>query len=153
MSREAGVSSTLGRTVVKKDLGMLSRARERRHKLTPADMAKRVTRSQGLLNMLRRGARRGRAGAGLRIFLDEAKIELTPYRNSRKDRIIEQAAGDAGILGVNHRSRTQGLMILGIWISDGSKWMHIFRKNEPVNTETFCAAMDSFFDWLSQRSD
>ncbi len=140
LSREAGVSRRTGGRVMT-DLGLRSRARERRQKLTPRDKVKRKERAEGLL-------RRLRDGLGPRIFVDESKLELTPYLNSTKDRVIEAHPGDAGDAGINQRRRSQGLMVLGVFISDGRSWCHIFSERESVTGATFTAAMQQFFEWL-----
>ncbi len=103
---------------------------------------------------------------GPKIFLDEGKMELNPYLNSTKDRyccdfckhhlqhscccsssvssrqwqvMLEMLASMAG---------SDGLMVLGVFISDGRSWCHIFSQRETVKAHQFIAAMRPFFTWL-----
>ncbi len=80
--------------------------------------------------------------------MDEAHFELNPYLNSTKDHVIEAVAGDAGDAGINARQHSEGLMILGVFISDGRSWCHIYQQQETVSARTFTAAMRQFFCWL-----
>ena len=75
-------------------------------------------------------------GVGPRIFLDEAKIELTPYTNSTKDWIIEVAAGVCGDLGMNKQCQSEGLMILGVFILDSRSWCHMAPAHMANVTQT-----------------
>ncbi len=68
------------------DLNLRSRARQKRQKLTARDKRQQLQQCTQVLERLR-------AGTGSHIFLDEAKIDLMPYQNSTKDRIIERVAG------------------------------------------------------------
>ncbi len=59
--------------------------------------------------------------------MDEACLKLNPYLNSSKDWVIEAVAGDAGDAGINARRRSEGLMILGVFVSNGRSWCHIYQ--------------------------
>ncbi len=85
LSREAGISKYTGGQVMG-DLNLRSRAQQKRLKLTTRDKRQCLQQCTQLLQRLC-------AGTGLRIFLDEAKIDLMPYQNSTKDQIIERVAG------------------------------------------------------------
>ncbi len=145
LSRESHISRRTGGRVLK-DLGLRSRACQRRQKLTRADKLKRLERGSRLL-------RRLHDGVGPRIFLDEARFELNPYFNSTKDRVMEARAGDAGNAGINKCRWTQGLMVLGVFLSDGRSWLHIFQQGQTVTARTFIAAMCRFFHWLGGGID
>ncbi len=47
------------------------------------------------------------------MFIDEAKVELTSYTRSRKDKVTEVNAGNSGEVGLNLRRRARGLMVVG----------------------------------------
>ncbi len=99
-------------------------------------------------------------------ILDEAKMELNPYLDSSKDRyscdyikhgwwhnscspsVIEAVTGEAGDAGINGYRCSDGLMVLGVFISDGRSWCHVFQPRETVNACRFIAAMHPFFAWL-----
>ncbi len=87
---------------IMKDIGMKSRARECHQTLLPRDKRQRFAHATGLLQCLC-------DGVGLCIFLDEVKLDVTPYLNSTKDWIIEAVAWDAGDLGINQRHCGEGL--------------------------------------------
>ncbi len=140
MSHENGVSGMTGQWIVRQDLGMRSRARKKKQKMTPANKEQHVQKCQRLLNRIRRCG-------SLRIFLDESKVELSPYANSCHDWITEVAAGDRGDIGINLQHHGPGFMILGVWISDGSGWFHTFQARETVIAAS-CRAMDDFFRWF-----
>ncbi len=88
------------------------------------------------------------------------------YRNSTKNRywsdyfkhcwrhsccwsiVIEVVAGDAGNTGINSRRCCDGLMVHGIFISDGRSWCHVFQTWETVNSCGFIAVMQQFFTCL-----
>ncbi len=72
------------------NLGLCSRARQHCQKLTAQDKRKCLERAWLLCCQLCNVTRP-------RIFLDKAKIELTPYLNSAKDRVIDAVPGDAGV--------------------------------------------------------
>ncbi len=116
------------------DLGLCSRAQEWHQKLTPHDKVKHKECAEGLLWRLW-------DGLGPRIFVNESKLELTPYLNSTKDRVMEANPGDTGDAGINQCHRSEGLMMLGVFISDGRSWCHIFSQHESVTGATFTAAM------------
>ncbi len=59
--------------------------------------------------------------------MDEACFELNPYLNSSKDRVIEAVAGDAGDAGINAHCCSEGLLILGVFVSDGISWCHVYQ--------------------------
>ncbi len=142
MARQSGVGRTTGQKIVK-DLGLRSRARERRHKLQPQDKINRQLKCEIILaHQLRPGRER------LLIFEDEAKFELQPYVNSRMDRVIERRSGDAGDVAVNMRAKSQGIMVAGFWMSDGKKYLHVFNANESVCNESYRLVLDEFFLWL-----
>ncbi len=63
-------------------------------------------------------------------------------------RVIEAVAGDAGDAGINGLRCSDGLMVLGIFISDGRSWCHVFQQRDTVNSHQFIAAMRPFFTWL-----
>ncbi len=80
--------------------------------------------------------------------MDEARFELNLYLNSTKDRVIEAVTGDAVDAGINALRRSEGLMILGVFVSDGRSWCHIYQRCETVSGSTFTTAMQEFFHWL-----
>ncbi len=127
--------------IVKNDLGLRSRARERRHKLTKEDKINRMLKSETILH---HHLNRNR----LLIFEDESKIEMAPYVNSRMDRVIERNTGDSGDVAVNMRQRLDGVMVAGFWLSDGKKFLHIFEPGESVCGQRYQLLLDEFFLWL-----
>ncbi len=142
MARQAGISDKTARRIVKTDLHLLSRARERRHKLSEADKINRMLKSQAIIHHHLNRQR-------LIIFEDESKIEMEPYVNSRHDRIIERQAGDSGDISINMRQRRPGVMVAGFWCNDGKKYLHIFEPGESVCGERYQLLLDDFFLWLS----
>ncbi len=94
MSCENGVSGTMVQQIVREDLGMRSRARKKKQKLTPGNKKQHVQKCQRLLNHICHCG-------GLRIFLEESKVELSPYVNSCHDWTIEVAAGNRGDIGIS----------------------------------------------------
>ncbi len=62
------------------------------------------------------------------------------------DRVIEAVVGDAGT-AINAWHRCKGLMILGVFVSDGRSWCHVYQQQETVAAQTFVTAMQ-FFCWL-----
>ncbi len=133
LSQESHISHWTGGRVLK-DLGLCSRARQQRQKLTWADKLKRLKRGRQLF-------RRLCDGVGPWIFLDKAHFELNPYLNSTKDRVIEARAGDAGNAEINKRWQTQGLMVLGVFLSDpGTTSSRRARLWQPGLSLRQCAA-------------
>ncbi len=141
MSRESGISASTGSRIVRRDLGLKTRARERRHKLKQEDKINRMLKSEIILN---HHLNRNR----LMIFEDESKIEMGAYVNSRLDRVIERRAGDSGDISVNMRQRQEGLMIAGFWLSDGKKFLRIFEPGESVCGQRYILLLEEFFLWL-----
>ncbi len=80
--------------------------------------------------------------------MDKAHFEQNLYLNSTKDHVIEAVAGDASDASINARWHSEGLMILGVFISDGRLWCHIYQRRETVSVRTFTAAMQQLFCWL-----
>ncbi len=158
LSRESGISRRTGGNVtfagtldhhqnvsiggrVIKELDLQSRACERCQKLTARDKNKRLEQARGLLQQLRDRLR-------AQIFVDEVHFELNLYLNSTKDHIIEAVTGDARDAGINAHCRNEGLMILGVFVSDGRSWCHVYQRHETVSGRTFTTAMRQFFCWL-----
>ncbi len=44
-------------------------------------------------------------------------------------------------------------MVLGVFISDGRSWCHVFSQCGSVNGTTFTAALQQFFEWLRADGD
>ena len=87
------------------DLRLCSRAQEWYQKLTPCDQCQCKVCAERLLQKLQ-------DWIGARIFVDESKMELTPYLKSTKDHAIAAHSGDAGDAGINQRCCSEGLMML-----------------------------------------
>ncbi len=62
--------------------------------------------------------------------------------------VIEAVAGNAGDIGINVRRHSDGLMMLGVFISDGRSWCHVFRQCETVNSCQFIAAIRPLITWM-----
>ncbi len=44
-------------------------------------------------------------------------------------------------------------MVLGVFLSDGRSWLHIFQQGQTVTARTFITAMHRFFHWLGGGID
>ncbi len=58
------------------------------------------------------------------------------------------STSDRGDAGINKHYHSEGLSILGIFLSDGQSWCHVFQHRQTVSSATFVAAMELFFQWL-----
>ncbi len=58
-------------------------------------------------------------------------------------------SGDRGDAGINKCHCSEGLSILGAFLSDGQSWCHIFQRQQTVSSASFVAVMDLFFQWLA----
>ena len=73
---------------------------------------------------------------GMKLFMDEAKFTISPYRNSRTDRVITKKAGDAKERGVYPKTRGKGLNILAAFSSSGWSYCYVF-PGETINSDRF----------------
>ncbi len=136
LAREAGISKTSA-VLVLRSLGLASRARRRKQKLTPADKAKRAERAQKLINLLSNKPRHSLVFAS-----DEAWIDTDPFRNSRVDRIIVKKGQDPvdvrDDLGINQRQqRAPGVMIWGCTSSNGKSQVIVLPPKTRVNAVNY----------------
>ncbi len=56
-----------------------------------------------------------------------------------------KTAGDAGI---NALCRSEGLMIPGVFVSNGQSWCCVYQRWETVSARTFVATVREVFCWL-----
>ena len=145
LSAKVGVSEATGRRILK-SLGMKSRARLRRPKLTAENKLRRMSGAQKLINLLK-----NKSASALIFCSDEAFFDTDPWRNSRTDRIIEKHPGAAGDLGIHeHKQRAPGVMIWGCVTSAGDKQLLVCPPKTKVNAVTFIEMMKMHMEWITR---
>ncbi len=134
MSRASGISISTGQRIVANDLHMSSCAMHCHQPISPATQAVRLLRCQAILQDMQN------VQHGIRIWIDEACFNLSPYKNSRMHCVISVTAGDVLGDGVLPLRKTAGQMILAAWASDGWSYCFLFWGN--VNSQHYCDAMN-----------
>ena len=147
LSRLTGVSEATGCRIMRQ-LGVRSRARQRRQELTDFDKMRRKRRAKKLINLLKSR----RAGAII-VSSDECWIDTNSYRNSRLDRVVKPYAGFAGAAGVSQqKAHAPGVMVWGACASDGGSQCIVLDRGTKVDGEVYCQQIVApHIEWLRQN--
>ena len=158
LARDHGVSRRSMQRLVK-DLGLYSYAKARGCQFNPRIRRNRVELAQGIMNRLRHGD----AGKVI-LFSDERYFTIAPYHNRRNDQVggfysfflifndfrrffqliwrkgeLQEAPDDLRVVGVEQRP--EGVMVLGVFASNGAKCPPFFFPEGNINAQVYMEAL------------
>lgn len=150
IAKSMELAPTTVHRVVHEDLGMKSRARRKKHLINNNTKAKRLERSQRILNKLKSG------GLPPVVFSDEKLFRVDRVSNSRTDRYISSEHVRDVPDNVKFTFKTKhaaSVMVLGVVSSDGKKCPPIFiRNNEKVNSDMYISLLEKKVKpWLDKE--
>ena len=148
LAKEFSFSETSMRRLLKKDLGIKSRAIRTVNRVTQKQMS-RLERCKKMQNWLKNSKNAGK----VILFSDEKLFCLDPVLNRRNDRYLSDQKVEnvpSHIKFVPKTKHSQKVMVLGVVGSDGKKCPIVFiDQNEKVNGEKYIQVMkDHVIPWI-----
>lgn len=146
MAKQANVSPSTIRRVVKLDLGAKSRSRTKRHLITKRIKSLRLQRCKKLLNKLKKEKH-------VILFTDEKIFTIDAVSNSRTDRYISSQKTSDIPDNVRFSFRTKhpaNVMVFGLVASDGKKMEPVFVPcGSKMNADIYKSILeDKVLPWI-----